>query len=182
MGCVVAPVVLLWWWLCCRCRGWVVLVVVMSSSVLLLLRHRRCCYCLRRRWCCCCCVVVAAFVFGTAAASAVFVVAAIIVAALVLAVATRWDGSPRRTAPNPSAGFVSSLLGWSQVTSSFDMLALGTRVVSGVGWDGMRDWRKPTTMKVVVRFPDAPHGPPTSWVPLVFLPHPILRRTSVEQQ
>jgi hypothetical protein len=69
------------------------------------------------------------------APAAVVVAPAIVVAAVVLVVAIRWDGSPRQTAANPSVGFASALLGWSPVTSSFDMLALGTRAVSGMGWN-----------------------------------------------
>ena len=41
-----------------------------------------------------------------------------------------------------------------------------------VGWDGMRDWGKRATTNVVVRFRDAPHGPPTSWVPPYVSPYP----------
>ena len=41
-----------------------------------------------------------------------------------------------------------------------------------VGWDGMRDWGKRLTTNVVVRFRDAPHGPPTSWVPPYVSPYP----------
>ena len=41
-----------------------------------------------------------------------------------------------------------------------------------VGWDGMRDWGKRVTTNVVVRFRDAPHGPPTSWVPPYVSPYP----------
>jgi hypothetical protein len=41
-----------------------------------------------------------------------------------------------------------------------------------VGWDAIRDWRKRTMTSVVVRFPDAPHGPSTSWVPPGVSPSP----------
>jgi len=41
-----------------------------------------------------------------------------------------------------------------------------------VGWDGMRDWGKRVTTNVVVRFRDALHGPPTSWVPPYVSPYP----------
>jgi len=68
---------------------------------------------------CRCCFVVAA--------AAVVFAAAIVVAALVLTVAIR------RTALNPFVGFVSSLLWWSRVTLSFDMLEH-----KGGQWDGMK--------------------------------------------
>ena len=41
-----------------------------------------------------------------------------------------------------------------------------------VGWDGMRDWGKRAMTNVVVRFRDAPHGLPTSWVPPDVSPSP----------
>jgi len=41
-----------------------------------------------------------------------------------------------------------------------------------VEWDGMRDWGKRATTNVMVHFRDAPHGPPTSWVPPYVSPYP----------
>jgi len=112
--------------------------------LLLLLCHHRhfsCCCCRCFCSCCrCCCAIVVTAAAIVAAAAAIDVASTIVVAAIVLAVAIQWDCSPRHMAANPSLGFM----------SSFDTLALGTRVVSGMAWhEGLG---KTTTTFVVVRF------------------------------
>jgi len=142
--------------------------LLLLLSSLLLLRRCRHCYC-----------VVIAVAVAVVAAVAVIVASAIVVAAVVLAVAIQWDGSPRHTAANPSVGFVSLFLGWPPVMSSFDTLALGTRVVSGIGWNEGSGKRPRQTSWFV--FETHSMGLPLRGSPLMFFSPQIHHRMTINR-
>jgi len=82
-------------------------------------------------------------------------------------------------AANPSVGFISLFLGWPPVMSSFDMLVLGTRVVSGIGWnEGLGKQPRQTLWFV---FETHSMGLPLPGPPLMFFSPQIHHRTTINR-